>query len=344
MRASSIECARRPRHLIWASPDNMPKFVAAALALVAAVSAPRAYAQNSEARASFPIMAESESAHIEARPSPLATLSPQVSAALPDLAPRAPPAQAPPPRSKLPPAPNAAALPPPNAPPPSYAFSQTNRSPALDRTPAPRHDWRKDWMLSLEGVTHAPIDAGFQAGLETPIGLRLFAGYGWVPSAYLGVWSGVASSLSSDARAQALFQSGFDSGTSWRIAAGLRPFHNLGLYLDVGYSALDIRGSVAASDLSGSAGLGAVPGDYQVRSSLHMWLAELGYQGIIADRVVLAMGVGVMGTLSAHTTVTAEGGAPKDPALADVASKVDSALESHGVTPTLTVRLGFDMI
>ena len=56
---------------------------------------------------------------------------------------------------------------------------------------------RDDWMLSLEAVTRVPIDAGGQIGFETPFGLRLFGGYGWVP--YVDVLTGIVVS-SSDRR------------------------------------------------------------------------------------------------------------------------------------------------
>jgi hypothetical protein len=53
---------------------------------------------------------------------------------------------------------------------------------------------KRHWILSAEWVTHAPLDIGLQAGLETSIGLRLGAGYGWVPSAFSSVVTRVAAS------------------------------------------------------------------------------------------------------------------------------------------------------
>ena len=79
------------------------------------------------------------------------------------------------------------------------ALAETRAEPTANRdVDAKAAQQRRDaWMLSLEGVTHAPIDMGFQLGLETPQRVRVFAGYGWVPGSYMNLLTGIAANASS---------------------------------------------------------------------------------------------------------------------------------------------------
>lgn len=199
-------------------------------------------------------------------------------------------------------------------------------------------------MLSLEAVTHAPLDAGVQIGLETPQGLRLFGGYGFVPGTYMGLLTGVAGSASGNSYAQALLQQAKYQGHTWRIQAGWRPFHAIGLYADFGYARLDAKGSLDLS-ATGIPLLEALGGGYEATTKLDMWLVELGYQGELADRVVLGLALGCMGTFKSTTTIAAVDGAPTNSVILNsAATQADAALEKYGVAPTLTLRLGFDLI
>jgi hypothetical protein len=203
---------------------------------------------------------------------------------------------------------------------------------------------RKAWMLSVEGVTHAPIDMGVQLGVETPQGLRLFGGYGWVPGSYMNLLTGIAANASGNSYAQALLEHGEYAGKTWRVQAGFRPFRAIGLYADVGYARVNASGALDLA-ASGVPQLTMFGGGYTASTRLDMWLVELGYQGELADRVVLALALGMMGTLDAKTSISAVGGAPTNNAILNsAASQADSALEKYGFVPTLTLRLGFDLI
>lgn len=204
------------------------------------------------------------------------------------------------------------------------------------------------WMLSVEGVTHAPVDAGFQIGIELPFRVRAFGGYGWVPSAYRDLIVGAATRGANDG-ARAVIENGLDGGRSWRVQAGLRPFANAGVYLDVGYSQLRLDGTLDGEDLAEAAGVppGSAAGvSYAVESTLHMWLVELGYQWTLFDHVVTAIAAGLMGTLDANTEATPGapvGGAEERALRSEATSIVDQQIESYGVVPTLTLRLGLDL-
>jgi hypothetical protein len=203
---------------------------------------------------------------------------------------------------------------------------------------------RKDWLLSLEAVTHAPIDMGAQVGVETPQGIRFFAGYGWVPGAYMNLLTGIAASASGNGYAQTLLNDAHYTGHTWRLQAGLRPFRAIGLYGDFGYARVTAQGSL---DLATSSvpQLAALGGGYLATTRLDMWLVELGYQGELADRVVLGLALGCMGTFNSTTSIASVDGAPRSSAiLGAAAAQTDAALEKYGITPTLTLRLGFDLI
>jgi len=225
-------------------------------------------------------------------------------------------------------------------------------SAAIERTTPERKDSdrqaderrRKEWMLSLEGVTHAPVDMGVQVGLETPQGLRIFAGYGWVPGTYMNLLTGVAANASGNSYAQALLEHAQYRGQTWRVQGGFRPFRAIGLYGDVGYAHVGASGALDLAS-SGVPQLAIFGGGYQARTSIDMWLIELGYEGELADRLVMALALGMMGTLGASTTIESVGGAPTNSAILNsAANQADAALRKYGFVPTLTLRLGFDLI
>jgi hypothetical protein len=112
----------------------------------------------------------------------------------------------------------------------------------------------------------------------------------------------------------------------------------------VGYARLTANGAL---DLSSSSipQLAMFGGGYTATTRLDMWLIELGYEGEIADRIVLGLALGMMKTFNSKTSLAAVDGAPtNNEVLNTAATQTDTALEKYGVAPTLTLRLGFDLI
>lgn len=202
---------------------------------------------------------------------------------------------------------------------------------------------REAWLLSFEGVTHAPLDLGFQAGLETPFGLRLFGGYGWVPSAYSSFLTGIAASANSDPQADILLERADYQGHTLRVQVGFRPFRSLGFYGDVGYARLHVDGALDLSQ-TGVPELQGFGGGYRADTDVDLWLFELGYQGEIKNRLVWGLALGMVGTFDSKTQIRAVDGAPGSPELDRLAERGDSALESYGFLPTLTLRVGVDLL
>jgi hypothetical protein len=206
-----------------------------------------------------------------------------------------------------------------------------------------KRTFRDDWSLSLEGVTHAPIDIGLQVGLELPGGLRLSGGLGWVPEAYMSLLTNAAANATGNSYARAILGQVRYAGRTFRVQAGLRPFRSLGLYAEAGYSRLTADASFSLAD-SGVQELEAIGGGYTANAVLDLWLFEIGYEGRLNDRFLIALAVGATGTLRARTTFSAVNGAPTHSLLGVAAEQTNSAIESYGVTPTLTLRLGFDLL
>jgi hypothetical protein len=199
-----------------------------------------------------------------------------------------------------------------------------------------------DWMLSVEGATRVPVDMGVQATLESPYLVRVSASYGWVPAMYSSLFTGIASSASNDATVSAVLNHTRLQGRTFRTAIGVRPFAKAGLHLDVGYARVSLDGDLDLAT-SGVPALEALGGAYQAHTTVDAWLVEIGSQ-VEAWGVVFGFAFGLMGTFAAQTSINAVNGAPASPALGEAARQTESALKSYGFVPTLTLRLGFDML
>lgn len=216
----------------------------------------------------------------------------------------------------------------------------TTRAPTPEEERRSKTDRIRDrWLISVEGVVHAPSDLGFQAGVELPFRMRIFTGFGFIPADQI---TNFVSNATSDPRARLVLALPSYSGNIWRAQVGFRPFKNAGLYLDGGYARATIRGDLDFSGTPLENELGS--GGYRVRSSLDLWLLELGYQWEIARRGVIGIGGGVLSTFNADTRVQATGGAPSDSRFTEGAEQANRAFESYGTIPTLTLRLGVDLL
>jgi len=201
----------------------------------------------------------------------------------------------------------------------------------------------RDWILSLEAITHAPIDIGCQVLLETPIRARVSIGAGWIPSAYSGLLTSIAASVSGDPLVNAILNHASYGGRSFRAQAGFRPFPLLGLYGEFGYARLDVDGDLDLSS-SGVPALASLGGGYRAHTAMDMWFVEIGSQNELWDRLTIGLALGVMWTIDARTTISSVRGAPISPVLGQAAQQSQEALKTYGIVPTLTLRFGYDFI
>jgi hypothetical protein len=198
-------------------------------------------------------------------------------------------------------------------------------------------------MLSLEAVTNAPVDVGGRVTFEAPFRVRLSAGFGVVPSFYLGLVNGAIQRTGAyDMMFGQAGSGAYDGGSAWRAQIGVRPFKNSGFYIDGGYSMVNLSGRVAGPIV---AGLPSVSLDLETR--LHTWLIEIGFQGQVADRMVLGFGLGVLGTIAASTSASTSrtiATRAAKPIAQDAVSSFDRRIEQYGYVPTATLRVGYDLL
>ena len=235
-----------------------------------------------------------------------------------------------------------AALPPHAAQAPSSAAPYDSPPTVQAQRPATPKPASREWMLSVEGATRVPVDMGVQATLESPFHLRFSAGYGWVPTAYSSAITGIASSASGNAEVSAILNHASYQGRTLRAALGVRPFTAAGLHVDVGYVRLSLDGALDLS-ASGVPALESQGGVYQSHTTMDAWLVEVGSQ---FERwgVVFGFAFGLTRTFAAHTTVSGANSSPANPLLGPAAQQADAALKTYGYVPTLTLRLGFDLL
>lgn len=223
---------------------------------------------------------------------------------------------------------------------PARADNTPHRADTVEKEGVVTNRVRDDWMLSVEGVTRLPLEAGVQATVEMPYGVRVFAGYGWVPTAYINLIAGAAAG---PRYASLVLDSAQYSGDSARVGVGIRPIPHFGAYFDASYAhvRLDASREIPAFSVPGFSFPG---GTYALHTGLDLWALELGYQIELDRRFVLAAALGVTGALQSSTVIGPRGGAPNEqPALSQASSDIDHVFRTN-VLPTLTLRLGFDLI
>jgi hypothetical protein len=225
--------------------------------------------------------------------------------------------------------------------PSTYAVPDSTPT-AQARLPARPKPAAREWMLSAEGATRTPVDVGLQATVESPFRLRFSVGYGWVPGAYSSLFTGIASAASGNSEVAAILNHASYHGRTLRAAIGVRPFNVGGLHIDVGYARLNLDGALDLAS-SGVAALEAQGGTYQAHTTMNAWLVEIGSQ-FEEWGVVFGFAFGLMRTFSAQTTISAANGALATPLLGSAAQQTDAALKTYGYVPTLTFRLGFDVL
>ena len=209
--------------------------------------------------------------------------------------------------------------------------------PAVDRRDHAKEERERageNWMFAIEGYTTAPVDIGGRVTFETPFRLRLSGAYGIVPGGYFGLVNGaVEASGAYDSFGADNVEATLDDGQVWRAMIGLRPVG--GLYFDAGYARIGLAGNLQADQFR-----------YAIDTTLHMWTAEIGFQGQVGDHLLIAIGAGVMKTFSANSVVDPEF-ALGNTELArlftqDAVMEYDRRLEEYGIVPTVTLRIGWD--
>lgn len=160
--------------------------------------------------------------------------------------------------------------------------------------------------LDLYGTTRFPYTAGMGLRYETPIRLQVSLAGGMIPDAYSSALGSVMVGLAGGEEIVGTALDVMLAETNYfHLGAGWRPFRNGGLVLAGGLQRLNLGGSAADIeiedvDLSGISQLEQTA----IRSSLTMFTADLRYDLVIGERILLSMSAGWMQTLSASTNIS----------------------------------------
>jgi hypothetical protein len=182
-------------------------------------------------------------------------------------------------------------------------------------TPTPKRRSLREgaYHLDLRVQTDFPISVGARIAAELPYRLQLSTSLGGLPGGYVDVINAVvvAAGGYDDATAQVV-RGALSSSLVWRTHVGWRPFKRRGFYFEAGYGLVTLGGDLTGEDVLVIATGGQAPSppgmrhplEYDVRSTLHMIDAELGWRWLVwHDRIVISAALGFAGTVASKTVI-----------------------------------------
>jgi hypothetical protein len=195
------------------------------------------------------------------------------------------------------------------APPPA----ETDRA----QSTVPRRHWSEAFALDLSATTWVPLSVGPELTVELPGRLLLQAHVGWMPDLYnRTVTDSLEDSGAIDRDIHQLVDGAVRGATTWRIAAGWRPFEDAGLELTVGYAHVALDGATNSDEL-----LPFVPPDVRdelvaevgndvdidLDSTIHHFTAAAGWRWLIADHLVIRASLGYLQAFDSGSTLDIDG-------------------------------------
>lgn len=208
------------------------------------------------------------------------------------------------------------------------------------------------WRLSLEANTDFPLNVGARVGAELPGRLRLSTSVGWLPRAYLqGINDVAVDTELYDRRTADLIEDGLQGAIVWRTHVGWRPFSGSGFYIDGGYGLVTLGGASRPGEVL-TALLGVAPPFiedfanqlFEVRSTVHMVDAELGWQWYPGERLTVRAALGGAFTFAASSSIEPEsdvGAVLLEPFTALAESKLNRTYKDYVHLPTLSLSVGY---
>lgn len=207
------------------------------------------------------------------------------------------------------------------------------------------------YHLDLHVETRLPSHVGGRVAAEFPGRVRLAVGAGVLPGPYVDLVNAVVVAFNGyDERTAEVVKSSIQSSLAVQVEAGWRPLKRYGLVFDVGYQLLTLGGNATSADVLYAASGVDVPdtGDgrsFDASSTLHQISVQVGWEEVIAGRVVIGGTLGGLFTVGAHSTVEPA----FDPLIAEpweragdeAAAWLDETYLQYVHTPTVTLRVGY---
>jgi hypothetical protein len=175
---------------------------------------------------------------------------------------------------------------------------------------------RRPFALDLNAATFIPLSVGPELDLELPGRVLAQVHLGWMPELYSRTLTGALQDAGVyDDAVGALIDGALESATTWRLAAGWRPFDGLGLELTLGYVHVSLAGSTSSGEIAplvsadlaerliseiGNTGI-------HVDSQLHHVTAALGWRWLIAKRFVIVANVGYLQAFASNSSLRIDG-------------------------------------
>jgi len=167
------------------------------------------------------------------------------------------------------------------------------------------------YQLRLEVGTDFPVALGARVSAEFPLRLRVGSSLGALVGPYVDSINGVVVALGGYPQSTAdLISDALQNSLVWRLQVGWRPFASLGFYVDLGYGLATLGGGatgdqILAAALGQSAPANSGGRDYDIVSTIHLVMVEIGWQwSLWHDRISLRAAVGGAFTVAASTTIT----------------------------------------
>jgi hypothetical protein len=181
---------------------------------------------------------------------------------------------------------------------------------------APRPHWTDPFALDLSAATWVPLSVGPELTVELPGRVLAQIHVGWMPELYSHTMTDALQDAGVyDAEVGNLVDGAVQGATTWRVAAGWRPFERAGLELTVGYAHVALDGATRTSEL-----IPLVPPDVadelndelgdtgiDLDSSIHHFTVAAGWRWLIADHLVIRANVGYLQSFASDSTLDIQG-------------------------------------
>jgi hypothetical protein len=200
---------------------------------------------------------------------------------------------------------------------------------------ARRGTWRDPFALDISAVTLVPLSIGPELDIELPGRILAQVHVGWMPELYSQTLTDALENAGVyDDTVGALIDGALQSATTWRLAAGWRPFAKHGLEITLGYAHVSLEGATTTAELEPLVSpdvaeeLNAELGNVRIRldSRIHHVTAQVGWRWLIAERLVVRANLGYMQAFDSSTSLNIQAN-PEVTRLA--APTVESVLHDH---------------